>query len=125
MGNGLSALHQAAMEGDVSKLRVAVQEQPGRIDDAEPAHGWTALHIAAAKGFDILLRELAARGADLNAADKEGRTPLHLAAGAGQVQCLQDLLQRKADPTRRDAAGALPYDLAVKGGRAAAAALLR
>ena len=38
MGNGLSALHQAAMEGDVTKLRIAVQEQPGRIDEPEPSN---------------------------------------------------------------------------------------
>ena len=36
MGNSLSAIHTAAMEGDISKLRVAVQEQPQRINDAEP-----------------------------------------------------------------------------------------
>jgi len=46
MGNTVSAVHQAAMEGDVSKLRVAVQEQPQRINESEP----TQVCLAAVAG---------------------------------------------------------------------------
>jgi hypothetical protein len=64
--------------------------------------GWTALHITAAKGYDAMTRELLARGADPNIADKEGHTALHLAAGAGHLQVVTDLLRRRADPGIRD-----------------------
>jgi hypothetical protein len=180
MGNNVSAIHQAAMEGDTHKLRVAVQEQPQRINEAEPTQvraprglrdtqrrqsapwragslqgpglgacrgpsraggvqapacmpaaacaagkplplppgprptvrcararrlqGWTPLHIVSAKGYDVLLRELMARGAEPNEPDKEGRTPLHLAAAAGHLQVVNDLLRRRADPALRDKA---------------------
>jgi hypothetical protein len=40
MGNNMSAIHQAAKEGNLSALRVAVQEQPQRINDVEAAVGW-------------------------------------------------------------------------------------
>lgn len=90
MGNGVSALHTAAMQGDLKALRIAVQEQPSALDAAEPVvrfvavavhkhssninlttqsvaqNGYTALHIAASKGFDALVRELLARNAAPN-----------------------------------------------------------
>ena len=101
MGNNVSAIHQAAMDGNLSALRIAVQEQPQRLNDVEPAvgahatvrgcrdpchpscnmqslllqNGWTALHIAAAKGFDVMTRELLARGAAVNF---QGKASLHL-----------------------------------------------
>jgi hypothetical protein len=53
MGQGQSALHQAALQGNVQAVRVAVQERPTQIDDTEPTHGWTALHIAAAKVLEL------------------------------------------------------------------------
>jgi ankyrin repeat protein len=49
-----------------------------------------------------MTRELLARGADPNIADKEGHTALHLAAGAGHLQVVTDLLRRRADPGIRD-----------------------
>jgi uncharacterized protein len=43
----------------------------------------TALHGAAARGFDAFVGFLAANGADLQAKDADGRTPLDLARGVG------------------------------------------
>ena len=43
----------------------------------------TALHGAAARGFDAFVEFLAANGADLQAKDADGRTPLDLARGVG------------------------------------------
>lgn len=119
MGNGPSALHQAVLAGDLTAVRVAVQQQPGSLDDTEPTvsrpcrcalrgpessssasrsqrtptslllrrrcgrrcvllpllacctqNGWTPLHISAAKGYDVIARELLARGAAPNLVDK-------------------------------------------------------
>jgi len=61
----------------------------------------------AVKGYDVMLRELLARGAEPDARDKEGRTALHLAAGGGHLQVVQDLLRRRADTTIRDKVSAL------------------
>ena len=43
----------------------------------------TALHGAAARGFNDVVKFLAERGADLQAKDANGRTPLDLAKGTG------------------------------------------
>ena len=43
----------------------------------------TALHGAAARGFNAFVEFLAANGADLQAKDADGRTPLDLARGVG------------------------------------------
>ena len=46
-------------------------------------NGQTALHIAAQRGADPLVKELIAGGARLNLQDKQKRTPLDLALGTG------------------------------------------
>ena len=43
----------------------------------------TAMHGAAARGFNAFVEFLAANGADLQAKDANGRTPLDLAKGVG------------------------------------------
>jgi ankyrin repeat protein len=45
------------------------------IDAANPS-GETALHIAAAQGYDSVVRALVERGANINALDAHGQTPL-------------------------------------------------
>jgi ankyrin repeat protein len=51
--------------------------------DAFNAAGQTALHVAAGRGSDNIVRLLAARGAKLDMKDKQGHTPLDLALGLG------------------------------------------
>jgi ankyrin repeat protein len=41
--------------------------------------GWTALHFAAERGNEGMVRELITRNAFVNAKTKAGMTPLHLA----------------------------------------------
>lgn len=50
--------------------------------DAFNAAGQTALHIAAGRGADDVVRFLASQGASLNLKDKQGNTPLDIASGA-------------------------------------------
>lgn len=65
-------------------------------------NGYSALHIASSKGYDVIVRELLARGGAPNLSDKDGRTALHLAAAAGHTEVVRDLLRRGADPDRKD-----------------------
>jgi uncharacterized protein len=51
--------------------------------DAFNAAGQTALHIAAGRGSDDVVRFLASRGAKLDMKDKQGHTPLEVAGGVG------------------------------------------
>jgi hypothetical protein len=50
------------------------------IDGANPA-GDTTVHVAAAQGYDSVLRLLAERGANLNVANTRGLTPLGALVG--------------------------------------------
>lgn len=54
----------------------------------------TALHYAAWRAWHDIVRELIARGADVNAADAHGRTPLQLAVKA----CIDAYWQRRRQP---------------------------
>jgi ankyrin repeat protein len=58
--------------------------------DAFNVNGQTALHMAAARGADGIVRLLAERGAKLNAMNKQGHTPLEVALGAGRHRPGQD-----------------------------------
>jgi len=51
------------------------------VDTAETGNGRTALHGAAAWGWNDVVRFLVERGADINAADNGGMTPLDAAMG--------------------------------------------
>jgi len=49
--------------------------------NATNSQGFTALHGAANKGFDSMIKLLAAHRANLDAKDKQGRTPMTFAEG--------------------------------------------
>ena len=51
--------------------------------NAFSTNGQTALHSAAARGADRIVRFLAENGAKLDMKDKQGRTPLDVALGVG------------------------------------------
>jgi len=59
--------------------------------------GFTALHVAAQFGRDMLMELLVERGADLEARTAEGYAPEHVAAGAGQVAAIEWLIARGMD----------------------------
>lgn len=62
--------------------------------------GFTALHVAAQFGRDMLMELLVERGADLEARTAEGYAPEHVAAGAGQVAAIEWLIARGMDIAR-------------------------
>jgi uncharacterized protein len=64
--------------------------------------GATVLHLAALRDFPDLIRHMAAKGADVNVADREGLTPLDYAVGN-----LPRRLRAKPPPADNDAAAAL------------------
>ncbi len=80
-------------------------ERGGDINAAN-SQGFTAMHGAANRGFDEMIKLLAANGAKLDLKDKQGRTPMNFAEGvflAGQppvrkpstIALLQELMGGK------------------------------
>lgn len=97
------ALILAAMDGDVSKLRDAIDSGTD-IAEADES-GQTALHFAADRGAVECVSLLLENGADANSTDREGISVLQAAVIGGDMECVRLLLQAGADPDHEDADG--------------------
>ncbi|KAF8773887.1 26S proteasome non-ATPase regulatory subunit 10 like protein [Argiope bruennichi] len=89
--------------------------------------GQTALHYAASKNRDEIVRILLANHANINAADNMGSTPLHRAASKGNIKIMKIFLEEysnQLDLNPRDCVGNTPLHLACEEERLEAAKLL-
>ncbi|EEB93641.1 hypothetical protein MPER_07670 [Moniliophthora perniciosa FA553] len=75
-------------------------------------HGKTALHVAALKGNEELVRMLCDLGADLNLTDNQGNTPLHYASAWGHIPVVQLLIERGCQYSARNDEGFTASDYA-------------
>eukprot|EP00746_Dinoflagellata_sp_MGD_P154790 gnl/MRDRNA2_/MRDRNA2_85039_c0_seq1.p1 gnl/MRDRNA2_/MRDRNA2_85039_c0~~gnl/MRDRNA2_/MRDRNA2_85039_c0_seq1.p1 ORF type:complete len:1481 (-),score=304.83 gnl/MRDRNA2_/MRDRNA2_85039_c0_seq1:760-4701(-) len=76
--------------------------------------GNASLMWSAARGDEQRVRQLAARGINLNAQDYDQRSALHLAAGEGHTGTVSLLLALQADVSARDRHGNAPIDDAIR-----------
>ena len=68
------------------------------------------MHYAATKE---IIEPLIAKGADVNAKDKDGGTPLHYAAKYGRKETVELLIAKGADLNAKDDDGKTPLDRAI------------
>jgi uncharacterized protein len=92
---------EAAAIGDVERLRVLLDDDPG-LATAWSEDGFTPLHFAAFFGHPAAAKLLVDRGADLEARSTNTQfaldaAPLHSASAAGQLQVCEVLLDAGAD----------------------------
>jgi len=91
---GETALHIAARMGHLDVLRLLLHEgvhinlqSSGRDSSVQPTYignqGWSALHEAADRGDDTIIRALLAYGADRDAKTSLGKSPLAIAVESG------------------------------------------
>ena len=88
------SIHDVAQEGGVEQLRTAINLHPHSIDVCDKDHGRTLLHIAARRGYDVIIDLLIERGSRaIDLADNYGVTPLLAAIRSGKTTTAIKLLQ--------------------------------
>jgi ankyrin repeat protein len=102
-GDGMTALHWAAMHGDAA-LTGALLYAGGNVQATTRLGGYTPLHLASQTGTRAVVDALVGRGADVNARATTGATPLMFAASAGNSDALQALLDHGADANAAESA---------------------
>ncbi|KAL8584345.1 hypothetical protein ACOMHN_031965 [Nucella lapillus] len=99
--SGRTALHYASQTATGVSLLLNAGAEVNVVDN----DGCTPLFLAAAEGFDVVVKTLAATGrCDVNLAQNTTRrTPLHLLAYKGHGACIPDLVNAGADINVYDA----------------------
>jgi uncharacterized protein len=90
-------LVQYAAQGDATVVDLIVAAGV-EVDAADPVHGATALHHAAAQGHTRVVMQLLGLGARVNVKDRHGATPLTSAAYFGRTETVGALLANGALP---------------------------
>jgi ankyrin repeat protein len=102
-GDGMTALHWAAMQGDADLAGVLLYAG-ANVRATTRLGGYTPLHLASQSGSTAVINALVAAGAPVGAATATGATPLMLAASAGQTDAVKTLLDHRADPNTTESA---------------------
>jgi hypothetical protein len=117
------ALHAAAREGDLGRLRALLRS--GVRLEARDSTGFTALMVAVANGRSETARILLQAGADVNASTPRGWTALMQATSTGRAEAVQLLLDAGADPDARDREAGTALDIAQAANRGDLVRILR
>ena len=105
----------------MEKVKVALQDEHNTADhnlNARDVYDRTALHWAAEKDSNEIVRLLVDYHADVTVQDEHGLTPLHIAVDEGSSLTLAELLTTKCDINAKDNSGSTPLHLCVLKGHA-------
>ncbi len=95
-GDGMTALHWAAMHGDFEMSTMLLQAG-ANVRAQSRLGGYVPLHLAAQAGSAAVIDQLLARGAAVNQTTTTGATPLMLAASSGNVAAATRLMDGGAE----------------------------
>jgi ankyrin repeat protein len=102
-GDGMTALHWAAVRGDVS-LVSTLMIAGANLRATTRLGAFTPLHLASQYGHASVIGALIGAGADLSARTATGATPLLLAARAGEPEGASRLIAAGADVNAKESA---------------------
>ena len=100
-GDGMTALHWAAMNGDTELAQMLVYAG-ANVKATTRIGSYTPLYIASQQGHAAVLEVLINAGANAKAGTANGTTPLMAAAQAGGVEAVKVLIEHGADVNARD-----------------------
>ena len=100
-GDGMTALHWAARNGDVELTRVLLFAG-ANVKASTRLGGYTPLLLAAQQGHAAVIAALITAGSDVKAANALGTTPLMLAAASGDAQTVTMLVENGAEVEARE-----------------------
>ncbi len=96
-GDGMSALHWAAEQGD-REMAAMLLHAGANVNAVTRIGQYTPLHVASTAGREPVIELLLESGADVVAATaSSGVTPLHLAAASGSVEAVATLIDHGAE----------------------------
>ena len=101
-GDGLTALHWAARNGDI-ETAVVLLDAGADLAAVTRIGSHTPLHVASKFGSGVVVETLLAAGADPNAMTTTGATSLHLSAASGDIKAVRALLAYQANINVREA----------------------
>ncbi|XP_021374947.1 caskin-2-like [Mizuhopecten yessoensis] len=113
--DGMSALHQAALVGNLDMMQLLLEN--GSSVSIQDNKGMLALHYAAWQGKSEPVHMLLQWQSPTNELAKEGETPIHLACQHGHFDVVNLLLLHHANPTVVNKEWKTPLDLACEFGR--------
>ena len=123
-GDGMTALHWAAMNGDVELAQMLIVAG-ANIKATTRLGSYTPLYLASQQGHGSVVQALIKAGGDVKAGTPNGTTPLMVAAASGEVDAVKALVDAGADVNAKDGVRAqTPIMYAAASNRAAVIELL-
>jgi ankyrin repeat protein len=123
-GDGMTALHWAAMSGDVELAQMLIVAG-ANVKATTRLGSYTPLYLASQQGHGNVVQALIKAGGDVKTGTPNGTTPLMVAAASGDVDAVRALLEAGADVNAKDGVRAqTPIIYAAASNRAAVIELL-
>ena len=119
-GDGMTALHWAAMNNDADLIGVLVYAG-AVVEPTTRLGGYTPLHLASREGRALAVATLLEAGSQPGTLTSSGASAIHLAAQSGNTEAIRALLAHGAEVNARDTrADRTPLIFATAKGRIAA-----
>jgi len=115
-GGGPAELFRAVLDNNLNRVKQELISGTD-INARRPGSEWTALMLASFHGHSDIVRELLARGADVNITDDDGANALFGAVTRGKLDVVQQLTSHGANPNvMSQEAGMTPLMMASQDG---------
>ncbi|HUQ88131.1 MAG TPA: ankyrin repeat domain-containing protein [Vicinamibacterales bacterium] len=123
-GDGMTALHWAAMNGDIELAQMLIFAG-ANVRATTRLGAYTPLYLASQQGHGKVIQALIKAGADVKSGTPNGTTPLMVAAASGEIDAVRALIDAGADVNAKDGVRAqTPLMYAAASNRAAVIELL-